>query len=58
MCWVANLLYNFMIAGYFVIESFASVEDIDAMRKRMDQLLHDFDCSATASIFSTKNQVS
>uniref|UniRef100_A0A5B6ZUV2 Putative phytanoyl-CoA dioxygenase n=1 Tax=Davidia involucrata TaxID=16924 RepID=A0A5B6ZUV2_DAVIN len=26
------------------------------MRKRMDQLLDEFDCSSTASIFSTKNQ--
>ncbi|VVA39167.1 PREDICTED: phytanoyl-CoA dioxygenase [Prunus dulcis] len=49
-------LHSFNSQGYFVIESFASAEDIDAMRKRMDQLLHDFDCSATASIFSTKNQ--
>ncbi|KAL6189973.1 hypothetical protein ACLB2K_036374 [Fragaria x ananassa] len=42
--------------GYLVLESFATLEEIEAMRTRMDQLLHDFDCSAAASIFSTKNQ--
>ena len=39
-----------------MLESFASPEEIDAMMKRMEQLLHEFDCSST-SIFSTKNQV-
>lgn len=38
-----------------MVESFASPEEIYAMRQRMDQLLDEFDCS-TASIFSTKNQ--
>lgn len=42
--------------GYLVIESFASPEEMDAMRRRMDQLLDEFDYS-TVSIFSTKNQV-
>ncbi|KAF8034939.1 hypothetical protein BT93_C1077 [Corymbia citriodora subsp. variegata] len=41
--------------GYLVIESHACPEEIDAMMKRMEQLLDEFDCS-TASIFSTKNQ--
>ncbi|GAA0173511.1 oxygenase [Lithospermum erythrorhizon] len=42
--------------GYLVMESFASKEEIDAMRKRMTFLLDEFDPSLTASIFSTKNQ--
>lgn len=46
------------VAGFLVIESFSSPEEIDAMRRRMDQLLDGFDCSTAASIFSTKNQVS
>ncbi|XP_038714153.1 phytanoyl-CoA dioxygenase isoform X1 [Tripterygium wilfordii] len=41
--------------GYLVIESFATAEEIEALRKRMGQLLDDFDGS-TASIFSTKDQ--
>ena len=39
-----------------MIELFSSPEEIDAMRRRMDQLLDDFDCSTAASIFSTKSQ--
>lgn len=39
-----------------MIESFSSPEEIDDMRRRMDQLLDGFDCSTAASIFSTKNQ--
>lgn len=46
------------VVGFLVIESFSSSEEIDAMRRRMDQLLDGFDHSAAASIFSTKNQVS
>ncbi|KAK3004450.1 hypothetical protein RJ639_019572 [Escallonia herrerae] len=42
--------------GFLVIDSFCSPEEIDAMRNRMEQLLDDFDCSSTTSIFSTKNQ--
>ncbi|KAM1085197.1 hypothetical protein ACFX2B_010881 [Malus domestica] len=49
-------LQTFHSQGYLVMESFASAEDIEAMRNRMDQLLQDFDCSSTASIFSTTNQ--
>ncbi|KAF7808737.1 phytanoyl-CoA dioxygenase [Senna tora] len=49
-------LQFFNSQGYLVIESFASSEEIDAMMKRMEQLLDDFDSSSTASIFSTKNQ--
>ncbi|RZC61278.1 hypothetical protein C5167_023034 [Papaver somniferum] len=41
--------------GYIVIESFASPEEINGMRDRMNVLLDGFDCSVT-SIFSTKNQ--
>ncbi|TQD71822.1 hypothetical protein C1H46_042633 [Malus baccata] len=49
-------LQTFHSQGYLVMESFASAEDIEAMRNRMDHLLQDFDCSSTASIFSTTNQ--
>ncbi|ESR61485.1 hypothetical protein CICLE_v10016178mg [Citrus x clementina] len=41
--------------GYVVLESFASDEEIEAMRKQMDHLLDGFDCS-TSSVFSTTNQ--
>ncbi|XP_006291538.2 phytanoyl-CoA dioxygenase isoform X1 [Capsella rubella] len=41
--------------GYLVIESFASEDEIRGLRKRMDELLNQFDCSVS-SIFSTKNQ--
>ncbi|THG14172.1 hypothetical protein TEA_000748 [Camellia sinensis var. sinensis] len=51
-------LHCFQSQGFLVLESFASPEEVDAMRNRMDQLLDDFDCLSTASIFSTKNQVS
>ena len=43
--------------GFIVLESFASPEEVDSLKKRMDQLLDEFDFSTTASIFSTKNQV-
>lgn len=43
--------------GYLVMESFASEDEIGALRKRMSELLTQFDCSVS-SIFSTKNQVS
>ncbi|XP_028070687.1 phytanoyl-CoA dioxygenase isoform X1 [Camellia sinensis] len=49
-------LHCFQSQGFLVLESFASPEEVDAMRNRMDQLLDDFDCLSTASIFSTKNQ--
>ncbi|XP_010093365.2 phytanoyl-CoA dioxygenase [Morus notabilis] len=49
-------LQSFETDGYIVMESFASGEEIERMRKRMEQLLDEFDCSSTASIFSTKNQ--
>ncbi|XP_010513872.1 PREDICTED: phytanoyl-CoA dioxygenase [Camelina sativa] len=42
--------------GYLVIESFASEDEIRGLRKRMDELLTQFDCSVSSSIFSTKNQ--
>ncbi|KAK9074543.1 hypothetical protein SSX86_007141 [Deinandra increscens subsp. villosa] len=49
-------LQFFNSQGYLVIESFSSTEDVEALRKRMDQLLDGFDCSSSASIFSTTNQ--
>lgn len=48
-------LQSFHSQGYIVVESFASHEEIGAMRNRMDHLLHEFDCSTT-SVFSTTNQ--
>ncbi|GAB4828765.1 hypothetical protein Ancab_018425 [Ancistrocladus abbreviatus] len=47
-------LQSFHSQGYLVIESFASPEEIESMRNRVDQLLDEFDCS-TSVIFSTKN---
>jgi phytanoyl-CoA hydroxylase len=47
-----------MHIGYLVIESFASEDEIQSMINRMEQLVDEFDPSSTASIFSTKNQVS
>ncbi|XP_057481716.1 phytanoyl-CoA dioxygenase [Actinidia eriantha] len=49
-------LQSFQSQGFLVLESFASPEEVDSLRKRMDQLLDEFDFSTTASIFSTKNQ--
>ncbi|XP_027347129.1 phytanoyl-CoA dioxygenase isoform X1 [Abrus precatorius] len=49
-------LQSFNSQGYLVIESFASDDEIEAMMKRMEQLVDEFDPSSTASIFSTKNQ--
>lgn len=40
-----------------MIESFATEDEIQTMTKRMEQLVDEFDPSSTASIFSTKNQV-
>ncbi|XP_043695456.1 phytanoyl-CoA dioxygenase [Telopea speciosissima] len=48
-------LQAFHSQGFLVIDSFSSPEEIDGMRKQMDQLLDEFDCSSV-SIFSTKNQ--
>ncbi|EYU30070.1 hypothetical protein MIMGU_mgv1a0113802mg, partial [Erythranthe guttata] len=42
--------------GYLVLESFASSDEVKSLRLQMDQLLDQFDCSTSASIFSTKNQ--
>ncbi|KAG5556776.1 hypothetical protein RHGRI_007143 [Rhododendron griersonianum] len=47
---------SFQSQGYIVLESFSSPEEVNEMRSRMDQLLDEFDCSSSASIFSTKNQ--
>ncbi|KAE9450937.1 hypothetical protein C3L33_17168, partial [Rhododendron williamsianum] len=51
-----SILSPLRFAGYIVLESFSSPEEVNEMRKRMDQLLDEFDCSSSASIFSTKNQ--
>ncbi|KAL8137582.1 hypothetical protein V2J09_003583 [Rumex salicifolius] len=60
MAIVGNLtpeqLQSFNSQGFLVLESFASAEEVDSMRKRMDQLLDDFDCSNFV-IFSTKDHV-
>ncbi|KAL4568174.1 hypothetical protein LXL04_023780 [Taraxacum kok-saghyz] len=53
--WNCELQF-FNSQGYLVIESFSSSEEVEALRKRMDQLLDGFDCSSSTSIFSTKNQ--
>ncbi|KAJ0252810.1 Phytanoyl-CoA dioxygenase [Hirschfeldia incana] len=42
--------------GYLVIESFASEDEIRGLRKRMDDLLTQFDPSDSSSVFSTTNQ--
>ncbi|KAL0326892.1 UNVERIFIED_CONTAM: Phytanoyl-CoA dioxygenase [Sesamum angustifolium] len=51
-----NQLLFFESEGYLVLESFASTDEIRALRLKMEQLLDQFDCSSRASIFSTKNQ--
>ncbi|KAL0446775.1 UNVERIFIED_CONTAM: Phytanoyl-CoA dioxygenase [Sesamum latifolium] len=51
-----NQLQFFESEGYLVLESFASPDEIKALRLKMEQLLDQFDCSSRASIFSTKNQ--
>ncbi|KAL2233313.1 phytanoyl-CoA dioxygenase [Sesamum indicum] len=51
-----NQLQFFESEGYLVLESFASTDEIRALRLKMEQLLDQFDCSSRASIFSTKNQ--
>ncbi|KAJ7942991.1 phytanoyl-CoA dioxygenase [Quillaja saponaria] len=53
---VHNSSKSFDSQGYLVLESFATADEIDAMMKRMEKLLDEFDFSSTASIFSTKNQ--
>ncbi|CAM8886118.1 unnamed protein product [Rhodiola kirilowii] len=45
----------FISNGFIVLENFVGSGEIDAMTKRMEQLLDDFDYS-TSSIFSTRNQ--
>lgn len=53
----SDQLSFFNSQGYLVMESFSSPEEIESMRKRIEQLLNDFDPSSSASIFSTKNQL-
>ncbi|KAL3501886.1 hypothetical protein ACH5RR_036335 [Cinchona calisaya] len=50
----SDQLNFFNSQGYLVMESFSSPEDIESMRKRMDDLLDEFDPSSTSTIFSTK----
>lgn len=50
----SSQLNSFNSQGFLVLESFASHEEIELMKKRMEQLLDDFDCS-TSVIFSTKD---
>ncbi|KAI3731051.1 hypothetical protein L1987_62234 [Smallanthus sonchifolius] len=45
------------LLGYLVIESFLCTEEVEALRKRMDQLSDGFDCSSSASNFSMINQL-
>eukprot|EP00257_Ricinus_communis_P019862 XP_015578963.1 phytanoyl-CoA dioxygenase [Ricinus communis] len=52
----AAQLQFFNSQGYLVIESFGEAGEIKGLMKRMEQLLDDFDCSSSNSIFSTKNQ--
>ncbi|GKC43037.1 DNA polymerase epsilon catalytic subunit A-like protein isoform X1 [Tanacetum coccineum] len=47
-------LHFFNSQGYLVIESFSSNEEVDALRKRMNELLHGFDPSSFASVFPLK----
>ncbi|KAL0539602.1 hypothetical protein IC582_023818 [Cucumis melo] len=51
----SDQLQFFHSHGYLVIESFATPDEVHAMRNRMELLLHGFDCS-TSSVFSTVNQ--
>ncbi|KAJ0976056.1 hypothetical protein J5N97_018021 [Dioscorea zingiberensis] len=48
-------LESFHSEGFLVLDSFASPEEIQEMRARMDELLHQFDGSSS-SVFSTRNQ--
>ncbi|KAM0950961.1 putative phytanoyl-CoA dioxygenase [Dioscorea sansibarensis] len=50
-----NQLDSFYSEGFLVLDSFASPEEIQEMRVRMDYLLHQFDGSSS-SVFSTRNQ--
>ncbi|GAB2296964.1 hypothetical protein Dimus_031068 [Dionaea muscipula] len=50
----AEQLQSFNSQGFLVIESFASPEEIESLRNRVDELLDEFDCSSSV-IFSTKN---
>ncbi|GJQ99094.1 hypothetical protein Tco_0522079, partial [Tanacetum coccineum] len=43
----SDQLYFFNSRGYLLIESFSSNEEVDALRKRMNELLHGFDPSSS-----------
>ena len=44
-------------AGFLVLSSFASVEEVQSMTAKMEDLLEKFDCTLSRSVFSTTNQV-
>ncbi|XP_068663919.1 phytanoyl-CoA dioxygenase [Aristolochia californica] len=46
---------SFKSQGFLVLESFCSPGELEAMMKRMAELLDQFDCSSS-SVFSSKNQ--
>ncbi|GJV48471.1 phytanoyl-CoA dioxygenase [Tanacetum coccineum] len=52
----SDQLHFFNSQGYLVIESYSRNEEVEGLRNRMDELLHGFDPSSSASVFSTKNQ--
>jgi phytanoyl-CoA hydroxylase len=45
-----------LVAGYLVLESFSSAEEVQAMRDRMSELVEGYD-GANSSVFSTKDHV-
>ncbi|CAA0832964.1 Phytanoyl-CoA dioxygenase [Striga hermonthica] len=52
----SDQLQFFDSEGYLVFESFASPDEVNSLRSKMEHLLDQFDCSSRASIFSTRNQ--
>lgn len=56
MRWPSIIQSENDMAGYLVLESFSSPEEVKEMQDRMAELLQRFDGSST-SIFSTINQV-
>ena len=43
-------------AGFLVLEDFASEEECDQLRRRAEELVHEFDPAEVVSIFSTREQ--
>ncbi|GKA38192.1 hypothetical protein Tco_0730743 [Tanacetum coccineum] len=48
----SDQLHFFNSRGYLLIESFSSNEEVDALRKRMNELLHGFDPSSSDPVTS------